>query len=292
MSDGVARYYDRNTQRFLLLGRGRGTYTIHRELWGPGVTSARDAARYIDRVIADEVGDLASQFSGTLVDFGCGVGGTLLYMAERFPGARLHGVTISAEQVEVAKGLTSRAGVADRCSISQGDFHSTDLGVRAAAVVAIESMAHSADIDAFLGNAAGHLASGGALIIADDFLAARPESLDESRRRRVDQLRAGWHLPGLCTVEQVVAEASRHQLSLRKDHDLSGYTRPGSRLRDLFVALSSPVLDRLGLVHVPFFGNIIGGNALQFGLKDGYIRYRLLVFERAAESATPETASG
>ena len=84
----------------------------------------------------------------------------------------------------------------------------------------------------------------------------------------------------------------RHQLSLRKDLDLSGYTRPGSRLRDLVIALSSPMFDRLGLAGVPFFGNMIGGHALQIGLKDGYIRYRLLVFEGAAESATPDAVPG
>ncbi|MDA0328832.1 MAG: methyltransferase domain-containing protein [Gemmatimonadetes bacterium] len=288
---GVARYYDRNTRRFLLVGGGRGSHSIHRELWGPGVSSARDAVRHIDRLIADEIGALAAQPPPALVDFGCGVGGTLLQLAERFPDARLHGVTISAVQVESAKQLARRAGVADRCTFTHGDYCAVDLGVRATAVVAIESMAHGADIDAFLGNAARHLGPRGALIVVDDFLAAPLSSLGEAGRRRVDQLRAGWQLHGLCTAEHVVAEAARHRLSLRKDLDLSGYTRPGSRVRDHLVALASPVLDRLGLSRVPFFGNMIGGNALQIGLENGYIRYKMLVFEAAAGSEA-EAAPG
>jgi hypothetical protein len=172
-------------------------------------------------------------------------------------------VTISAVQIEHAKRLASRVGVSDRCTFTHGDYCAVDLGACASAVVAVESMAHGADIGAFLGNAVRHLGPGGALIVVDDFLAAPLGSLGEVERGRVDQLRAGWQLHGLCTVEHVVAGAARHRLSLRKDLDLSGYTRPGSRLRDHLVALASPVLDRLGLSRIPFFGNMIGGNALQ-----------------------------
>ena len=288
---GVARYYDRNTRRFLLVGRGRGSHTIHRELWGPGVSSAREAVGYVDRLIGDEITALAAQPPSCLVDFGCGVGGTLLHLAERFPDAPLHGVTISTVQVEAAEKLARRADVADRCTFTCGDYCAVDLGVRATAVVAVESMAHGADIDAFMANTSRHLEPGGALIVVDDFLAAPLSTLAEVRRKRVEQLRGGWQLHGLGTVEHVVGEAARHRLALRKNLDLSDYTRPGSRLRDHLVALVSPVADRLGLSGVPFFGNMIGGNALQIGLRDGYIRYRMLVFERAADS-TSEAGPG
>ena len=286
MSDGVARYYDRNTRRFLLVGRGRA-HSIHRELWGPGVRSARDAVRFVDRLIADEIDALAPRPVRTIADFGCGVGGSLLHLAERFPDARLHGVTISGRQVEIGERLVNRAGMTDRCAIVQGDFHSADLGVSADAIIAVESLAHSDDVDAFLGNAARHLAPGGALVIADDFLATDPESLYAEQRRRVDQLRAGWRLPGLRTVERVTAAATAHHLALHKDVDLSGFTRPGHRVRDRAIALCSPLFAALGLTSVPFFGNMIGGNALQAGLMGGYIRYRLLVFEAGSATDRP-----
>lgn len=38
-----------------------------------------------------------------ILDFGCGVGGTLGYLATRFPDARLHGVDVSEESVEMAR---------------------------------------------------------------------------------------------------------------------------------------------------------------------------------------------
>ena len=46
-------------------------HSIHRELWGPGVTSARDAALYVDRLIAEEIDARTSKPKRTVVDFGC-----------------------------------------------------------------------------------------------------------------------------------------------------------------------------------------------------------------------------
>lgn len=288
MSESVARYYDRNTRRFLLVGRGGDTHSIHRELWGPGVASAREAARYVDRLIADEIGATAAGPVRTIIDFGCGVGGTLFYLAERFTDARLRGVTISSKQVEIARRLLDRNGLAERCTIERGDFHSVRLGLHADAVVAVESLAHSHDVSAFLSNAAQHLAPGGLLLVADDFLAAEETSFGPEQRRGIARFRAGWRVPGLGTVESLAERASAHGLSLRTDLDLSSYTRPGYRLRDAVIRISSPLLERLGLIGVPFFGNVIGGNALQIGLQSGTIHYRLLAFAAHAQrTSTP-----
>jgi len=53
--NAVARYYDASTWRFLLAGPGRDTRTIHRELWGPGVTSRAESVEYVHGLIAHEI---------------------------------------------------------------------------------------------------------------------------------------------------------------------------------------------------------------------------------------------
>ena len=53
--ENVARYYDRNTMRFLLMGGRGGGYAMHRELWAPGVRSAREATAHVNRLLADEL---------------------------------------------------------------------------------------------------------------------------------------------------------------------------------------------------------------------------------------------
>ena len=280
MPSDVARYYDRNTRRFLLVGSGRGVHSIHRELWGPGVGSAREAADHINRVIADEITGLDLGAEPVIVDFGCGVGGTLFHLAERFPSAQLSGVTVSPRQIEIAERLSTELGYADRCSFSLGDFQTADLGLRAEVILAVESFAHSDSAQGFLANVAKHLRPEGRLIIADDFLAYEMDSLEAEQRLRVQQFRAGWRVPSVGTVKSLVQVAAEHGLGVEKTVDLTSLTLPGSRVRDHLTAALSPVLVRLGLAGIPFCGNLIGGNALQSGLRDGFLRYQLLVFRK------------
>jgi cyclopropane fatty-acyl-phospholipid synthase-like methyltransferase len=281
-SDSVSHYYDRNTRRFLLMGSGRGSRSIHRELWGPGVGSAGEAAGSIDRMVADEIARLLPGARALILDFGCGVGGTLFHLAERFPGARLHGITVSRRQVAIAERLAGKLGYADRCSFVLGDFQTARLDVRADVIVAVESFAHSATADAFLANAAKHLREGGCLILADDFLASPKDSLDARQRLRVEEFQAGWRVPAVCTTESLVAPAAARGLTAERNVDLTSHTRPGSRVRDRLVAALSPLAARVGLAGFPFYGNMIGGHALQVGLREGFLRYQLLVLRRGA----------
>jgi len=288
----VARYYDRNTGRFLLVGRGRGVHSMHRELWGPGVTSAREASDYVHRLLADEIarrmdGDAAAP---TIFDFGCGVGGTLFHLAERFPHALLTGVTVSTRQVELARKVAAQHGVADRCAFVLGDFSTVELGAPADVIVAIESFAHAERASAFLANAVRHLRPGGTLLVVDDFLAAEPDALDTRQRACVERFRTGWRVPAVCTAARLGEEASAQGLDLESRVDLSSLVRPGSRMRDRLVAAVSPLAERLGLARIPFYGNVIGGNALQVGLREGFLRYELLALTRRRRR--PPAAAG
>ncbi|MBM4183476.1 MAG: methyltransferase domain-containing protein [Gemmatimonadetes bacterium] len=275
----VAEYYDRNTRRFLLMGSG--VPSMHRALWAPGEDSPERAIRHVDTLLANTIAGFALGSRPTVFDFGCGVGGTLFHLAERFPDARLTGVTLSPKQLRIAERLAREGGVADRCAFVLGDFQSVDLGSTADVVVAVESFAHSTSAPDFLDNVARHLRVGGRLIVVDDFLAADESVLSEGQRARVAELRTGWRLPALCTVEGLTRHGARHGLSVDVSHDLTSLTRPGSRLRDRLTGFLSPLVARMGLVRMPFYGNLIGGNALQIGLREGFVRYQLLVFEKA-----------
>jgi len=281
----VARYYDRNTARFLLMGRGR-VYGIHRELWGPGTITSEDAAGHIDELLAAELADVAATPNALVLDFGCGVGGTLFRLAEHFPTARFHGVTISRRQIDVAERLAERVGRATECSFTHGDYHSVALGEIADAVVAVESFAHSGNPTAFLASASRHLADGGRLLIADDFLARDESALTASELDLVDRLRKGWRVPGIRTAGQLERVAPAHGFALEKSVDLTRLTRPGTRLRDRLGAAVAPALAGLdaafALGRLPFFGNLIGGHAVQVGLREGILEYRLLVFRKVA----------
>jgi len=296
----VARYYDRNTSRFIRFGGGEDALAIHRELWGPGVSSAADAKRYVNRLLGDEIGSSEVETS-TVLDLGCGVGGTMFELAVRFPGARMHGVTISQAQQELAGAWAHRLGVDDRCAFHVGDFHdlrlrvplgagsspggtaagpgelNDDTTLRASAVIAVESFAHATDPSAFFRTAARHLDAGGRLFVVDDFLAIRRAELTASDAARVDRFEEGWRLGTLLTADEARETARAAGLIPTGEVDLTHLIRLG-RPRDHLISVVAPVLARLGLVSVPFCGNMIGGNALQDGLRRGVLSYRMLTF--------------
>lgn len=279
--DQVARYYDRNTSRFLRFGGGASALAIHRELWGPGVTTAAGAKRYVNVLLADEIPSGAE----AILDLGCGVGGTMIDLASRFPTATLHGVTLSARQVELAGRFAGEHGVAERCHFHLGDFESLDLEarhgsalLRADAVLSVEAFAHAADPKAFFATARRHLSEPhGRVIVVDDFLARDPAALPAPHRSLVEDFRAGWRLGSLITMARCASAARAAGLELVANRDLTPLVRPG-RTRDRVIARLAPIFAHLGLVRIPFFGNMIGGDALQQGIREGIFEYRMLVF--------------
>ena len=102
MASRVQEFYDANTWKFVLTGSRR---TIHRELWGPGVTNRRDALDHVHALVLGELGPGDRR----VLDLGCGVGGAALYFAEREP-VELVGVSISPEQIRLARRYAGRAG--------------------------------------------------------------------------------------------------------------------------------------------------------------------------------------
>lgn len=284
--DPVARYYDSNTRRFLLVGRAGSSHSIHRQLWGPGVATAEDAADYINRLIKDRIREIGAKPGLTILDMGCGVGGTLFRLAESFPRGQLNGVTISRKQIDIARRLAAQKGLQSRCQFHLGDFQSTKIEVEADVIVAVESFVHAESPARFFGSAVEQLRVGGHLLLADDFLHPDAKALGERPRRYVADFQAGWRVPGLCTPDACRAAAAAVGLDIVGERDLTDLIRLG-RPRDRAIALLSPVLRRLGLVDVPFLGNMIGGNALQVGLREGFLKYRFLVFRRGPITLPP-----
>jgi len=278
-SSDIARYYDRNTSGFLSFGGGGASLAIHRQLWGPGVDTAEDAARHINTLIAEAIAALPGNGPSCVLDLGCGVGGTLFDLAAHLPDSALHGITISEKQYELAKQLAAARPDAQRFEFRLGDFEQARLAVKADVLIAVESFAHSRSAAGFFRTAATHLKSGGRLILVDDFLLAGDGRLSAKTQALVNDFRRGWRVPGFGTVHECVAAAAESGLACVEERDLTAMirlNRPAHRA----TARLGPILSRLGLVRVPFFANLIGGGALQLGLRAGVFGYRWLSFER------------
>jgi SAM-dependent methyltransferase len=278
-SSAVARYYDRNTKRFLLVGRAGESHGIHRQLWGPGVRTPQDAANYVNLLLEEVIRATEPRRPLTILDMGCGVGGTLFHLARAFPEAELVGVTISHRQLEIAEKLSAQEQLVGRIAFRQEDFHIMHLGFEAEVVLAVESFAHSDAPPHFFKSAAEHVRPGGHLLLVDDFLSDEEALLSVAQQRLVQDFRRGWHVRSVCAVSECERAAAEFGLALERNHDLSQLIRLG-RPRDKLIARLAPAFSRLRLAGIPFFDNMMGGHALQEGLREGFIEHRLLRFRK------------
>jgi tRNA1(Val) A37 N6-methylase TrmN6 len=117
----VRRYYDANTEAFVRHGEGGGLGAIHRAVWGPGVTTRDHAFRYVDDLILRQLDTLSLPGTAHVLDLGCGVGGSLAYLAQQRP-IRGTGITLSPVQASLGRQRLAALGVADRVQIVEGDF--------------------------------------------------------------------------------------------------------------------------------------------------------------------------
>ncbi|MBX2803416.1 MAG: class I SAM-dependent methyltransferase [Myxococcales bacterium] len=274
----VEDYYERNTRWFLALGTSGDAGAIHREVWAPGVRTVAEAVDQAHVLVEASIAEVTpTDRPPTVIDLGCGVGGSLCRLLQRGPASQGQGIglTISTTQATLATERAERLGVAERARFLQGDFNAPP-GLPAADVAyAIEAFVHGSDPAAFFAAAAGLLQPHGHLVLVDDFL---DPSRGEAAASTVRAFEAGWQLGSLDTVPATVAHAEAAGLTLVQDTDLTDQLNLW-RPRDWAVAAAVTGLGWLPIRH-PYWGSLTGGHALQVGLSRRWIRYRHLVFAR------------
>lgn len=272
---GVRDYYDRNTHRFLRFGHGGASAAIHRAVWGPGVTTRPEAITYVNRLILAE---LSTHGSTTVLDLGCGVGGTIAYLQAAHP-AEYCGVTLSPVQADLASRLLARSPKTEGAgaSVRVGDFHrSDDIGGPYDAIYAVEALLHADPLEKVVENVRAALGAGGVFVACDDFLNSSVGGAGGREARWIATFRRGWHADGLTSYDRFLEMCRYNGLSLTHDLDLTPHLELG-RPRDKLIRLATTALARLP-ISAAWWQNMVGGDALQRCLRAGLIGYRFSVF--------------
>ncbi|HLE68157.1 MAG TPA: methyltransferase domain-containing protein [Vicinamibacteria bacterium] len=266
-ADDVARYYDENTGAFLARGEGGSEGVLHRAVWGHGVVDRAGALHYVHELILREIDTLGSP-RPRILDLGCGVGSSLLYLLER-RDAEGFGINVSGEQYERAR----------RCGNGRwlrGDFCRDPLPAEVDLAYGIESFVHGSDARAFFENVSRALRPRGRLVLVDDFLAG-----DASDQMPVRDFIRGWLATSLLRPHEVDAMAMAAGLALLFERDLTPHLsldRPRDRALAFFLPLVRSVLS-----DGPRLRSLVGGNALRKCLKQGFIEYRFRVWEKRVQ---------
>src|SRR5262249_50466581 len=175
----VACYYDALQVLYSMFWSRTG---VHYGFWERGTWRRARAVRNMDALVAAE---LRVRPGARVLDAGCGVGGTSLFLAERH-GVETVGITISDVQLARAQRLAARSQANPHPVFRKADYLRTPFPDGAFdGVVAIESACYAAPKSAFLREMHRILRKGGRLVVLDGFrqrpLSPGGEQLDFQR---------------------------------------------------------------------------------------------------------------
>ena len=272
----VRRYYNQNTFWMLLFGQGRGEGVIHRPVWTGEEQSRTEALHTVERMIARALLEAGgtNTVRNRLLDLGCGVGGSALWLAAHHPFS-ITGITLSSTQVRRARRLAVRRGLSDRCRFLLADFTQLPEIRGLIAAYAIESFSHGEHPAAFFTSVGKLLPAGGRLILCDDFLVSGRQPESNQRDARIAELRDGWHLGSLLPWEEAQQTAEACGFHLVEKRDLTPYLRQTPRLVRRLQHLAGSMLR-----SSPWGASMIGGSALQICQLNGWTEYLFLVLEK------------
>lgn len=263
----VAEYYDRNTGKFLRNRKNQYRGAIHRKLYPPGVKSSHEAEFYTNQLLLEII---KKEKSNRILDLGCGVGGTIRYLGERFT-ADYKGITISPVQVDMA--------VCFNTAVELADFQDTVWFENSGsfdAIYALESLQHNPDHDKLARNLRLISRTGSTFIVIDDFLIS-PDKLSEKTEKLKIKFMKHWHACGFTDVENFISIFEKNGFQLLEKQDLTGYMKKKSVLTLLINLIS------LVLLVIPcsssYIDNIIGGSALKQLQRLGCSGYYKIVFK-------------
>ncbi len=250
-SEKARRYYDENTPGIYLSGWNRDH--IHFGLFEPGecptpgesMVESGGLARALQRMVK-AVGEPAEiQARHHIVDAGCGVGGTPIYLAKT-QGYRVTGVNINRMQLEIAREKTVDAMLADCVRFEYTDYSESlpfeDASINV--VVNIESACHYGDRARFI-HEVSRILRPGARIVAMDWMTR--DGLDpKTHQKYIMPLCEPFAVHGLeswTTYGEKLKDADNLQLvknscNLLTGLRLSGINSPGiQKLTDQFRTL-------------------------------------------------------
>ena len=193
-----------------------------------------------------------------LLDCGCGVGGTSVWMARKFPQILVDGISIVPSQVSRAKQYASQSGVGNRTSFSMSDFNKTGLAAaQYDGVFGIEAICYANEKRDFLAEAFRVMKPGGRLSVMDGWRTRRGfDRYDEMIFRKWAR---GWAVPDLDTAQEFQDKARSVGFTDVRFENLEEYIRPSHMRVYRMARLAQPlcgVLNMIGLVTDSQYGNL------------------------------------
>jgi tocopherol O-methyltransferase len=239
----IAGYYDTHQATY---SRFWSSTALHYGLWYHGTRNLAEAIINTNRFVAEH---LTIESCDKVLDAGCGIGGTSIYLAET-TGAEVHGITLSKVQLEIAKRRAAISPMADRLSFSLQDYTATTYPNGSfSKIFGIESICYADPKSDFVHEAFRLLRPGGRLAVIDTFLLRT--ALDPAEQKVYTKFITGWVVPyleGQDKFGKLLAEIGFRNVEF---HDMGQNIEPSVLRVHRFSYLTAPwnyVRAKLGLI--------------------------------------------
>ncbi len=232
----IREYYEGTYWDYRVVWTGRQNLACHFGFYDQSTRSHQASLARANEVVAEAAGLTRG---GRVLDAGCGLGGTSLWLAENI-GASVLGVSLSDRQVSRAQRAARERGIDGSVKFQKADFTSVDAPDSSFdAVIAIESLCHLADKRRFFDEAIRLLRPGGRVVVAD-FMRTRSDQ-DDDDRQIMEEWRDGWSMSDLGTPDDHIAAASAAGFAETMASDVTDNVRPSLRRLYLLTYLGLPL---------------------------------------------------
>lgn len=193
----IRKYYEECWISRFKKGHNPLSHAIHMGFFEGGKQTDNDQAKVeMNRFLASQL-PIHDGETKVVIDVGCGVGSTSIYLSENFPHLKIKGVNIDPKQIAFIKEYNPECKVEYLCE----DYAHTSLDSESADVVyAMESSCHANDKKEFFTEVYRILKKGGQFVM-QDYFDTRNKGIksDEATEKLIQEFKEGW------AVKQFVA---------------------------------------------------------------------------------------
>lgn len=217
----IVSYYQSSQWLYRFYCYNEETLGMHFGLWDKSTKNRQDAILNENQRVIQKTGIRRTM---RVLDAGCGVGGTALYIA-RETGARVYGISLDPKQIALARQYATKRHLTPLVDFSAQDYCKTRFPNNFFDVVyAIESVCHANSKLTFLKEAHRILKPEGILHILDGYVARKPATHEE--RSFVRDFCWAFAVPDLLTPHRMTSLMNKAGFIRIKRTDLTHRVYP------------------------------------------------------------------